>query len=69
MRGFSSRVIGRHRRTDARKLDDLRSPLAFLLGKSKLEKELRGLSLAPDVAPMADGDVVLRGFRRPWQTV
>jgi len=49
------------RRTDARKLDDLRSPLAFLLGKSKLEKELRGLSLAPDVAPMADGDVVLRG--------
>src|SRR6266851_2316827 len=49
------------RRTDARKLDDVRSPLAFLLGKSKLEKELRGLSLAPDVATVADGDVVLRG--------
>jgi outer membrane lipoprotein carrier protein len=49
------------RRTDARKLDDIRSPLAFLLGKSKLEKELRGLSLAPDVAAVADGDVVLRG--------
>jgi outer membrane lipoprotein carrier protein len=49
------------RRTDARKLDDIRSPLAFLLGKSKLEKELRGLSLAPDVAPLAAGDVVLRG--------
>lgn len=49
------------RKTDARKLDDIRSPLAFLLGKSKLEKELEGLSLAPDVAPLAAGDVVLRG--------
>jgi len=49
------------RRTAARKLEDLRSPLAFLLGKTKLEKELQGLSLAPDVAPMAAGNVVLRG--------
>jgi outer membrane lipoprotein carrier protein len=49
------------RKTDARKLDDIRSPLAFLLGKSKLEKELQGLSLAPDVAPLDAGDVVLRG--------
>src|ERR1700685_3312001 len=49
------------RKTEARKLDDLRSPLAFLLGKSRLEKELQGLSLAPDVAPLAAGDVVLRG--------
>jgi outer membrane lipoprotein carrier protein len=44
-----------------RKLDDLRSPLAFLLGKTKLEKELLGLSLAPDVTPSHPGDVVLRG--------
>jgi outer membrane lipoprotein carrier protein len=49
------------RRSDARRLDDIRSPLAFLLGKSKLEKELHGLSLAPDVPPMTAGDVVLRG--------
>jgi len=49
------------RKTDARKLDDVRSPLAFLLGKSKREKELQGLSLAPDVEPVAAGDVVLRG--------
>jgi outer membrane lipoprotein carrier protein len=49
------------RRTEARKLDDIRSPLAFLLGKSKLEKELQGLSLAPDVKPIAPDDVVLRG--------
>jgi len=49
------------RKTEARKLDDIRSPLAFLLGKSNLEKELQGLSRAPDVAPLAAGDVVLRG--------
>ncbi|MGA9391016.1 MAG: outer membrane lipoprotein carrier protein LolA [Candidatus Sulfotelmatobacter sp.] len=49
------------RKTSARKLDDIRSPLAFLLGKSKLEKELQGLSVAPDVAPLAAGNVVLRG--------
>jgi outer membrane lipoprotein carrier protein len=49
------------RRTAVKKLDDLRSPLAFLLGKTKLEKELQALSLAPDVAPLAAGGVVLRG--------
>jgi outer membrane lipoprotein carrier protein len=49
------------RRTAVKKLDDLRSPLAFLLGKTKLEKELQGLSVAPDVTPLATGDVVLRG--------
>jgi outer membrane lipoprotein carrier protein len=49
------------RRTPVKKLDDLRSPLAFLLGKTKLEKELTGLSAAPDVAPAAPGDIVLRG--------
>ena len=50
------------RKTAAKKLDDIRSPLAFLLGKTKLEKELQGLSLAPDVAPLAAGNVVLRGI-------
>jgi outer membrane lipoprotein carrier protein len=49
------------RRTSARKLDDLRSPLGFLLGKTRLEKELQGLSLAPDVTPLTPGNVVLRG--------
>ena len=49
------------RKSSAKKLEDLRSPLAFLLGKTKLEKELRGLSLAPDVEPLESGDVVLRG--------
>src|ERR1700722_9095524 len=45
------------RKTTAKKLDDIRSPLAFLLGKTKLEKELTGLSLAPDIAPLQAGNV------------
>ena len=49
------------RKTAVRKLDDLRSPLAFLLGKTRLEKELQGLSLATDVSPIEPGDIVLRG--------
>jgi outer membrane lipoprotein carrier protein len=49
------------RKTAAKKLEDVRSPLAFLLGKARLEKELQGLSLAPDVTPLASGNVVLRG--------
>ena len=44
-----------------KQLDDLRSPLRYLLGKTKLEKELDGLSLAPDQKPLNPGDVVLRG--------
>ncbi len=50
------------RKGSAKKLEDIRSPLAFLLGKTKLEKELRGLSLAPDIQPLQVGDVVLRGI-------
>ena len=50
------------RRTPLKKLDDLRSPLRYLLGHTKLEKELRGLSLAPDVQPETAGDMVLRGI-------
>jgi outer membrane lipoprotein carrier protein len=46
------------------KIDDLRSPLRFLLGKTKLDKELDGLSIAPDVAPTSTGNIVLRGVPR-----
>jgi outer membrane lipoprotein carrier protein len=49
------------RKEPAKKLEDVRSPLAFLLGKTKLEKELKGLSLAPDRQPLQAGNVVLRG--------
>ena len=50
------------RRTSIKQLDDLRSPLRYLLGKTKLEKELDGLSLAPDQKPANTGDIVLRGI-------
>lgn len=50
------------RKTSLKKIDDLRSPLRYLLGKTKLEKELDGLSLAPDIAPLQPGNVVLRGI-------
>ncbi len=49
------------RRTPVKQLDDLRSPLRYLLGKTKLEKELEGLSVASDEKPAFAGDVVLRG--------
>jgi outer membrane lipoprotein carrier protein len=52
------------RRTEVRKLEDLRSPLAFLLGKSHLQRELQGLSWAPDISPSEPGNVVLRGVPR-----
>jgi len=52
------------RKSNMRKLEDLRSPLAFLLGKSKLEKELSGLAFAPEAQPWKDGNSVLRGVPR-----
>jgi outer membrane lipoprotein carrier protein len=52
------------RKQSAKKLEDVRSPLAFLLGKTKLEKELTGLSVAPDIQPLQTGDTMLRGMPR-----
>jgi outer membrane lipoprotein carrier protein len=49
------------RKTEFRKLDDLRSPIAFLLGKTKLENELAGLSKVADQAPMNPANTLLRG--------
>ena len=49
------------RKTDLKRLDDLRSPIAFLLGKTKLENELQGLSKAIDKAPVVPGNTLLRG--------
>ncbi|HLH09645.1 MAG TPA: outer membrane lipoprotein chaperone LolA [Terriglobales bacterium] len=54
----------RVQRAPVKKMDDLRSPLRYLLGKTKLQKELAGLSLAPDITPTTPGDVVLRGVPR-----
>ena len=49
------------RKTTLRKLDDVRSPVAFLLGKTKLENELRGLSKAVDQSPLDPANTLLRG--------
>ena len=49
------------RKTDFKKLDDLRSPIAFLLGKTKLEKELQGLSKVVDQAPLNPANTLVRG--------
>jgi outer membrane lipoprotein carrier protein len=55
------------RRAPVKKLDDLRSPLRYLLGKSRLEKEFDGLAVAEGVTPAAAGNVVLRGLPRILQ--
>jgi outer membrane lipoprotein carrier protein len=49
------------RKTSLKKIDDIRSPLRYLLGKTKLQKELDHLSWAPDIAPLQPGNIVLRG--------
>jgi outer membrane lipoprotein carrier protein len=52
------------RKTTLKKLGDVRSPLAFLLGKTKLENELRGLSKVVDQSPLGAGNTLLRGVPR-----
>jgi outer membrane lipoprotein carrier protein len=44
---FYARGDSQVQRVAAKQLDDLRSPLRFLLGHTELEKELTGLKLAP----------------------
>jgi outer membrane lipoprotein carrier protein len=52
------------RSTPSKKLDDIRSPLAYLLGKSKLHRVFEGLTLAADATPQTPGNFVLRGKPR-----
>jgi outer membrane lipoprotein carrier protein len=49
------------RSTPSRKLDDLRSPLAYLLGKAKLERVFEGLRVANEVPPQTAGGIVIEG--------
>ncbi|MCU1287111.1 MAG: outer rane lipoprotein carrier protein LolA [Acidobacteriales bacterium] len=49
------------RKTDVKKIDDLRSPLRYLLGKTKLQKEFDGLAIVEGVRPKKDGNVVIGG--------
>lgn len=50
---------GQAQRIAAKKLDDLRSPLRFLLGRTRLEKELEGVSVVA-----ADGGWEIAGVPR-----
>ena len=55
-------VPGEHqvRRMSAKKLDDFRSPLRYLLGHTKLQSEFSKLEVASD-PPKQSGDAVLQG--------
>jgi outer membrane lipoprotein carrier protein len=54
---FYSRGDSQVQRIPAKRLDDLRSPLRFLLGHTQLEKELKDLALIPG----ANGSFTLTG--------
>lgn len=51
------------RKAPLKKLDDLRSPLRYLLGKAKLAKEFDDLAVA-EGTPAARGNLLLRGTPR-----
>jgi len=55
------------RRAPVKDIDDLRSPLRYLLGKAKLEKEFVGLAIDTNAKPLNAGDIVLRGVPRGMQ--
>src|SRR5271166_6720141 len=55
------------RRAPVKQIEDLRSPLRYLLGKSKLEKEFVGLATASNAKPLNAGDIVLRGVPKGMQ--
>jgi outer membrane lipoprotein carrier protein len=55
---FYSRGDSQVQRIHAKELDDLRSPLRFLLGRTELERELSNLTLAP----AAGGHFTLSGL-------
>ena len=57
------------RKSPIKNLEDLRSPIAYMLGHTKLEKEFDGLSLAPDVPPTTPGNISLRGVPKAMPQV
>jgi hypothetical protein len=59
-------------RVSAAQLDDLRSPLRFLLGHTQLQKELDGLTLSStadglELSGVPKGDAKQGGEDRPWR--
>lgn len=51
----------RARRASVKKLDDFRSPLRYMLGRTKLQKEFSGLAFSNE-HPVTAGNVVLHGI-------
>src|SRR5438270_9759086 len=49
------------RKTAVKNLDDFRSPLRYLLGKTKLEKEFDNLAIADTARSKTPGNVILSG--------
>ena len=49
------------RHAPIKKIDDLRSPLRFLLGKSRLARELERANLPDEVKPLRPGNIVISG--------
>ena len=49
------------RKMPAKKLDDFRSPIRYLLGKTKLQSEFNNLAISTEL-PKQTGDVVLQGI-------
>jgi outer membrane lipoprotein carrier protein len=50
------------RRAPVKKLDDIRSPLRYLLGKARISEELDDLKVADGVAPLKPGNMILSGI-------
>jgi outer membrane lipoprotein carrier protein len=55
------------RRAPVKDIDDLRSPLRYLLGKTKLEKEFVDLAIDVNAKPVNPGDIVLCGVPKGMQ--
>jgi outer membrane lipoprotein carrier protein len=55
------------RRAAVKDLGDLKSPLRYLLGKTKLEQEFIGLTIDTNAKPVNPGDIVVRGVPKGMQ--
>lgn len=49
------------RKASVKKLDDFRSPIRYLLGRARVEKEFAGLKIETNIAPWKAGNTLLSG--------
>jgi len=55
------------RRAAVKEISDLRSPLRYLLGKTKLQKEFEGLAINANAKPVNPDSIVLKGVPKSMQ--